>query len=52
MAENKDNNMLAELNAQDEVASMMEDNEVMEQLEEIGRIQRSDQGEEMVKAAR
>ena len=29
--------MLDELNAQDEVASMMEDNEVMDQLEEIGR---------------
>ena len=30
-------NMLDELNAQDMVASMMEDNEVMDQLEEIGR---------------
>ena len=32
--------VFAELNAQDEVASMMEDNEVMDQLEEIGREQR------------
>ena len=33
-------NVFAELNAQDEVASMMEDDEVMDQLEEIGREQR------------
>ena len=36
------NNMLDELNAQDEVASMLDDHEVMDQLEEIGRMQRSD----------
>ena len=40
--------MLDELNAQDEVASMMEDNEVMDQLEEIGRKQRADRGESLV----
>ena len=34
-----------ELNAQDEVASMMDDDEVMDQLEEIGRKQRADMGE-------
>ena len=37
--------MLDELNAQDMVASMMEDNEVMDQLEEIGRDQRVKMGE-------
>ena len=37
--------MLDELNAQDMVASMMEDNEVMDQLEEIGRDQRVKRGE-------
>ena len=38
-------NMLDELNAQDEVANMLEDDEVMGQLEEIGRMQRSEPGQ-------
>ena len=38
--------MFDELNAQDQVASMMEDNEVMDQLEEIGRSQSLKQNRE------
>ena len=41
------NNVFEELNAQDEVASMMEDDEVMDQLEEIGREQRNETIEEV-----
>ena len=40
--ENKDKgDFFGELNAQDEVASMMEDNEINDQLEEIGKEQRA-----------
>ena len=51
MATNRESssNMLGELHAQDEVASMMEDNEVMDQLEEIGRTQRGEDKVEVPK---
>ena len=38
---------LNQLNAQDEVASMMEDDEVLDQLEDIGRSQRINAGEKV-----